>query len=175
MKSPAIFLDRDGTLMEDVDYCNDPQKVRLFPGVREALARLKSAGFKNVIITNQSGITRGLVTPEQYEAVHAALIKLLGDGSIDATYFCPDFSERRKPSPAMVLEAARDLDLDLTRSFFIGDKASDIECGQNAGVRSILVQTGYGKTQANCKPDFIAKDLAAAADSILASARAKPA
>jgi D-glycero-D-manno-heptose 1,7-bisphosphate phosphatase len=167
---PAVFLDRDGTLMEEVEYCNDPQKVRLFPGVREALAKLKAAGYKNVIITNQSGIARGLIAPEQYEAVHAMLLNLLGDGNIEAAYFCPDFSERRKPSPAMVHEAARDLDLDLARSFFIGDKSSDIECGRNAGVRTILVQTGYGKAQANCEPDFIAQNFAAAADHILEQA-----
>jgi len=171
-KTPAIFLDRDGTLMEDVDYCNDPKQVRLFPGVREALGRLRAAGYRNVIITNQSGIKRGRITPEQYEAVHAALLTLLDDGSIDATYFCPDFSERRKPSPAMVLEAARDLDLDLPNSYFIGDKTSDIECGKNAGTRTILVQTGYGNAQANCEPDFSAKDLAAAVDFILGNARA---
>lgn len=171
-QSPAIFLDRDGTLMEDVDYCNDPERVRLFPGVREALARLRAAGYRNVIITNQSGLTRGRITPEQYEAVHAALLALLEDGCIDATYFCPDFSERRKPSPAMVFEAQRDLDLDLSRSFFIGDKASDIECGANAGTRTILVQTGYGSAQIRCEPDFVAKDLAAAAEFILGNARA---
>lgn len=158
--------------MEEVDYCNDPKKVRVFPGVPAALARLKDAGFKNIIITNQSGIARGLITPEQYEAVQAALLQKLGPEKIDGVYFCPDFLERRKPSPAMVLEAAADFALDLTGSFFVGDKTADIECGRKAGVRTILVETGYGHAQADAKPDFRAKDLVAAADFILDNARA---
>lgn len=158
--------------MEDVDYCSDPEKVRSFPGVIEALRRLRDAGFHRIVITNQSGIGRGLMTQEQYAAVEIKLRDLLGEDSIDATYFCPDMpgqkSARRKPRPGMVIEAARDWNIDLQRSFFIGDKASDIECGRNAGVHTILVETGYGKTQRGCAPDFVASDLAAAADYILA-------
>ena len=134
--------------MEDVDYCRDPAKVRLLPGVPEALRRLKTAGFLNVIITNQSGIGRGWITPADYQAVHARLLELLGEGLIDATYFCPDRSDapgpRRKPAPGMILEAARDLAIDLHHSWMIGDKAIDVQCGRNAGARSILVLTGLG-------------------------------
>lgn len=172
MSAGAVFLDRDGTLIEDVDYCNDPSRVHLYPNVSEALARLKNGGWLNIIITNQSGIARGKITPAQYESVHAALLEKIGPRKIDATYFCPDFSDRRKPSPQMVFEAARDFDLDLARSFFIGDKAIDIECGRHAGTRTILVETGYGAAQTECTPDFRAKDLAAAADTILDNARA---
>lgn len=169
--SPAVFLDRDGTLMEEVEYCRDPEKVRLLPGVPEGLARLKTAGFRCVIITNQSGIGRGWITMSEYEAVHARLVELLSEGLIDATYFCPDAPgtscECRKPAPGMVLSAARDLSLDLSRSWFVGDKDSDIGCGRNAGTRTILVQTGYGKNHGDTGADFVAEDFAMAVERIL--------
>lgn len=170
-KSPAVFLDRDGTLMEEVDYCRDPAKVRLLDRVVEGLRALRERGFRTVIITNQSGIGRGRITLAEYEAVQARLIELIGAELIDGTYFCPDApggeSLRRKPAPGMVLEAARDLSLDLARSWFIGDKPSDIECGHAAGTRAILVQTGYGAAAAECGADFVAKDFASAVDFIL--------
>lgn len=159
---PAVFVDRDGTLMEEVDYCRDPAKVRLLPGVKEGLAALKAAGFLNVIITNQSGIGRGWITPEEYESVHARLLELLGKGLIDAAYHCPDApgqpSTCRKPEPGMVLQAAQDLGIDLSRSWFVGDKASDIGCGRNAGTRTILVQTGYGAGESDAGADCVAPD-----------------
>jgi D-glycero-D-manno-heptose 1,7-bisphosphate phosphatase len=167
---PAVFLDRDGTLMEEVEYCRDPAKVRLIPGVREALQSLKAAGFLNVIITNQSGIGRGWISPAEYEAVHARLIELIGSELIDAVYFCPDVpgqpSDRRKPAPGMVLEAARDLEIDLSRSWFVGDKASDVMCGRSAGTKTILVETGYGAREV-CEADFRVADLTAASQAII--------
>src|SRR5438128_6225066 len=109
--SPAVFIDRDGTIMEDRDYCADPSEVKIFPGVPEALRRLKSNGFKLIIITNQSGIGRGLFTLDQYRAVEAEVLRQSGDGLIDATYFCSDVpgqpSTRPKPAPGMILEAKR--------------------------------------------------------------------
>jgi D-glycero-D-manno-heptose 1,7-bisphosphate phosphatase len=171
---PAVFLDRDGTIMRDVDFCSNPNAIEIFDGVIEALRRLKKAGFKLFVITNQSGIGRGYFTEEQYRAVEAELDRKLGAGVIDATYFCPDKPEiesrRRKPSPEMIFEAAREFDLDLTRSFFVGDKAIDIECGQNAGVRTVLVRTGYGRMQ-HCTPTWSVEDLPVAADLILAQTR----
>jgi len=168
---PAVFFDRDGTLMEDVCYCRDPQLVRTFDGVPRALRRLKTAGFMNVIITNQSGIGRGTIAPAEYEAVHARLLDLLGEGLIDAAYVCPDRSDapgpRRKPNPGMVLEAAQEHGLDLERSWFIGDKAIDVQCGLNAGTRSILVLTGQGTEADAAGAAFVAKDLEAAAAFIL--------
>ena len=167
---PAIFLDRDGTLMREVDYCGDPEKVAVFPEAAAALRRLKEKGYKLVIITNQSGIGRGYFSEEVYREVEKEFLRQLGDGLIDASYYCPDLptsnSIRRKPGPGMVFEAQRDHRLDLRRSFFIGDKASDIGCGENAGVRTILVQTGYGAGE-NCRPDWVARDIAHAADIIL--------
>ncbi len=168
----AVFLDRDGTLMEEVYYCGDPALVRVFPGVPEALARLKSAGFRTFIVTNQSGIARGLFTENQYHAVQAELLRQLGQGAIDASYFCPDPpdapSTRRKPEPGMVFEAASEYGIDLARSFFIGDKAADIECGRRAGTRTILVLTGYGREHRHLTtPDFVAPDLPAAVSLVL--------
>lgn len=169
--SPAVFLDRDGTLMTDVDYCGHPEKVEVFPQSAPALRRLKEKGYKLIIITNQSGIGRGYFTEEEYRAVEAEFLRQLGDGLIDASYFCPDLpsapSIRRKPGPGMIFEAQRDHLIDLRRSFFVGDKASDIGCGQNAGVRTILVRTGYGAGETNCRADWIADDIAEAADIVL--------
>ena len=173
---PAIFLDRDGTLMRDVDYCGDPGQVEVFPGATSALRQLKKSGYKLIIITNQSGIGRGYFSEDDYRAVEREFLRQLGDDLIDDTYFCADLprmgSLRRKPAPGMILEARRDHGLDLGRSYFIGDKTSDIQCGQNAGVRTILVQTGYGAHQADCRPDWIARDLGQAAEIILRATQA---
>ena len=170
---PAVFLDRDGTLMEEVDYCRDPEKVQLLSGVKEGLAALKAAGYLNVIVTNQSGIGRGWIAMDEYEAVHARLLELLGEGLIDAAYFCPDApgqpSTCRKPEPGMVLQAAREHGIDLSRSWFIGDKASDVGCGRNAGTRTILVQTGYGAGEGDAGADLVAKDFKTAIGHILLS------
>lgn len=169
--SPAVFVDRDGTIMEDCDYCSDPKDVKIFPGVQEALLRLKSKGFKLIIITNQSGIGRGLLTVEQYRAVEAEVVRQLGGDLIDATYFCPDVpgqhSSCRKPAPGMILQAEREHGIDLLRAFFIGDKEIDVQCGRNAGVRTIRVQTGSRHDTKGSTADWVAEDLAAAAEIIL--------
>jgi len=169
----AVFFDRDGTLMEEVDYCRDPAHVRAFPGLAAELRKLKDQGWKIIIITNQSGIGRGYFTTEEYQAVQAELERQLG-GIIDATYFCPDHpdlpSTRRKPAPGMVEEAARDWDIDLAASWFVGDKSVDVDCGKAAGCRTILVLTGYGQSQAEkIQPDHITPDALAAIELILSS------
>src|SRR5215475_12985631 len=138
--SPAVFIDRDDTIMEDCGYCSDPKDVKIFSGVPDALQRLKSNGFKLIIITNQSGIGRGLFTVEQYRAVESELLRQLGQGLIEATYFCPDVpgqnSTHRKPAPGMIVDATREHQVDLARSFLIGDAEIDVECAHNAGMRS---------------------------------------
>jgi D-glycero-D-manno-heptose 1,7-bisphosphate phosphatase len=168
---PAVFVDRDGTLMEDVPYIRDPASVRLFPGVPEALRRLRDAGFRIVMVTNQSGIGRGWSTMEDFARVQDSFFNLAGQDLFDAVYMCPDGpdqpSERRKPAPGMVFEAARDLSLDLNRSWLIGDKPSDIECGVNAGVRAIQVRTGEGAGQKSERAVHIAEDIGRAAEFIL--------
>jgi D-glycero-D-manno-heptose 1,7-bisphosphate phosphatase len=170
----AVFFDRDGTLMEEVHYCKDPALVHVYPGVPDALARLRRAGFAIIVISNQSGIGRGLMTDDQYQAVQAEFLRQIGPGLIDASYYCPDapgvHSECRKPEPGMVLRAAREHAIDLPTSFFVGDREADIECGRRAGARSILVRTGYGADQ-TCTADFVCADAIAAAEWILTSAR----
>jgi D-glycero-D-manno-heptose 1,7-bisphosphate phosphatase len=170
-RTPAVFVDRDGTIMEDTDYCFDPKEVKIFPGVLESLRRLKSNGFKLIIITNQSGIGRGFFTIEQYRAVEAEVLRQLGDGLIDASYFCPDVpgqhSSCRKPAPDMILQAAQEHRIDLSGSFFIGDKEIDAECGRNAGVRTIRVQTGFQRDTTGSIADWVASDFADAAKIIL--------
>jgi histidinol-phosphate phosphatase family protein len=170
-KSPAVFLDRDGTIMHDADYCSRPDQVRVFDGVSAALQRLKSAGYKIIVITNQSGIGRGFFTEKEYRAVEAEVSRQLGDGLIDATYFCPDVpgqpSECRKPAPGMVLQAARERAVELSRSFLIGDKETDAECAHNAGVRAIRVRTGFDKMTDGSCADWVAEDVRVAVEIIL--------
>ena len=167
----AVFLDRDGTLMEEVNYCNDPKTVRVFPGTVGALQRLRHAGWLTVVVTNQSGLARGKISPEQYAAVNAEFLRQL-PGGIDAVYFCADHPDsptpRRKPGSGMLEEAARHHGIDLTRSWMIGDKEIDVECGHRAGCRSILVRTGYGAELEKTAADFVHEDIVSASNMILA-------
>ena len=171
---PAVFFDRDGTLMEDADYCHAPSLVNVYPDAAWSLRRLRAAGFRLVVVTNQSGIGRGYFTETNYQRVQAEFFRQLGSPDLlDAVYHCPDtpfvHSPRRKPAPGMILEAARDLGLDLARSFIVGDKADDLACGRNAGLAGgVLVLTGKGREQAGkCQPDFTAENLTQAADWLL--------
>ena len=170
MPRKAVFFDRDGTLMEEVEYCADPVLVRVYPGITSALKELKQAGYLAIVITNQSGIGRGYFTEDQYRAVEREFLRQIGEGLIDASYYCADVpgvpSTRRKPEPGMVLEAAADFDIDLAKSYFIGDKRLDIECGKRAGTRTILVLTGYGKDQ-NGDADWVLDDAVAAINFVL--------
>jgi D-glycero-D-manno-heptose 1,7-bisphosphate phosphatase len=168
----AIFLDRDGTLMKDVGYCSKPADVEPLEGVCKLLPTLKAAGFKIVIITNQSGIGRGYFTEEDFWSVQRELEKQLGPGIIDATYFCADTpqneSDRRKPNPAMLLEAAKDLGIDLGHSYMVGDKPSDAEAGIRAGVRAtILFGTNAASGPMESGATLIAKDFNEVVDFIL--------
>ncbi len=168
---PAIFLDRDGTLIDDPGYLGDSSLVRLLPGVAEALRQLKAHGFVTVIVTNQSGIGRGIFSEPDFLSVHARLMELLGPGLIDGMYFCADHpdraTDRRKPGPGMLLEAARDLGLDLSRSWMIGDRTGDIAAGRAAGTRSVLVLTGEGARASAEGAEYVANDLVAAVGFIL--------
>lgn len=169
--SPAVFLDRDGTLMHDTGYVGDPASVQIYPGVPEALAKLKAAGYKTVIVTNQSGIPRGYFTEADFHAVQARFEELIGPGLIDAVYYCaehPDHAtDRRKPGPGMLLEGAREHAIDLTRSWMIGDRAGDVEAGVRAGVRSILVRTGEGSSAKGDGAACVAADFVEAVEFIL--------
>ena len=183
MSSRAIFLDRDGTINEDPGYISDPSDVILIPRAGEALAALKEKGFKLIVVSNQSGIARGIMSREDVDKVNDKINELLltFNVGIDAFYFChahPEFStpeecECRKPSPYLVLKAAEEHEIDLNRSYFIGDTVSDIECGKNAGLRTILVKTGNGTEtlsilqKDNNFPSFVAENLFNASECIL--------
>ncbi|HEX9740680.1 MAG TPA: HAD family hydrolase [Ignavibacteriaceae bacterium] len=176
MTGCAVFLDRDGTLNDDPGYLGNPDKVKLFPDTGKALSILKNKlNFRLIVISNQSGIERKLITKENVEAVNKRINELLTDHDvrIDAFYYCPfhpEFNTKeecacRKPSPKMVLEAAEDFNIELSKSYFIGDAVSDIECGINAGTRTILVKTGYGNEsfstlqKLNKMPTFVANNI----------------
>jgi histidinol-phosphate phosphatase family protein len=172
---PAVFLDRDGTLMHEVGYCSSPGDVAVYPGVRESLARLRDAGFALIVITNQSGIGLGYFTEAAYHAVHDEFVRQLSPLKIDGVYFSPDTPEsgspRRKPAPGMVYEAAQEHGIDLSRSYFVGDREGDVQCGATAGLRTVLVETGYGERYPDCAADFRACDFSEAANWILEDAR----
>ncbi len=159
--------------MRDADYCDDPAKVEVFPGAGDALRQLKDRGFKIVVITNQSGIGRGYMTEEDYRAVESEFESQLGSDVIEATYFCPHSPDEscdcRKPEPGMLRQAAEEHQIDLTKSYFVGDKDSDIACGKRAGTKTILVETGYGRSADHNLPEAVAADINAAVQIILAS------
>jgi histidinol-phosphate phosphatase family domain/HAD-superfamily hydrolase, subfamily IIIA len=167
---PAVFFDRDGTIMKDVNYCSDPKDVHVFAFVPECLRALKNNGYTLIMVTNQSGIGRGYFSWEQYEAVHAEVLRQLRV-SIDATYVSPDppgvESDSRKPAPGMVLKGAREHNVDLSRSIFVGDKEIDVECGRNANIKAIRVQTGFDADIATTSADWVAADFAEASQIIL--------
>jgi D-glycero-D-manno-heptose 1,7-bisphosphate phosphatase len=158
--------------MVDPGYPSKPEQVQLLDGVKEGLGSLQAAGFKLVVVTNQSGIGRGYFTETDFWTVQAKLESLLGENLIAATYFCPDHpdetSHRRKPSPGMIVEAANDLDLDLAASFMIGDKASDIEAGLNAGVKAAIWVTEPPATKFADRNDvWVVPDFSSAVEMIL--------
>ncbi len=174
---PAVFLDRDGTIIEEADYLSDPEGVRLIPGAVEALSLLRDAGFALVVVTNQSGIARGRLTVEDYKAVALRLDEDLASHglTLDATYFCshhPDFTGDcpcRKPATGMHREASEALGLDPEASYFVGDKKRDLLPALEMGGQGILVRTGYGADQEDGLPAVfqIADDLLHAAGLIL--------
>jgi D-glycero-D-manno-heptose 1,7-bisphosphate phosphatase len=160
-KRRAVFADRDGTLIEDPGYLADPDGVVLLPGAAHALARLRDHGFVLVVVSNQSGIARGLITEEQAAAVHARFVaELAGRGvQLDAVRYCPhgpnDGCVCRKPLPGLLLEAAEELGVDPARSFMVGDTPSDIEAGKRAGCMTILLAAGGA---GNGDADHVAHD-----------------
>jgi D-glycero-D-manno-heptose 1,7-bisphosphate phosphatase len=178
----AVFLDRDGTLIEDKDYLHRPEEVVIFPGAADALKRLQKAGFLLFIVTNQSGIGRGYFTLKDCENVHRHLEMELAKSSVRLTkiYIAPEAPDRpsrgRKPSPRFLFDARDEFGIDLGQSYFVGDKLIDLECGWNAKVKkSILVRTGYGAKVEATNPETTARgvvvvDVGAAADWILKDA-----
>jgi len=169
----AAFLDRDGTLIEEVNYLSDVADLRVFPFTFDAIKLLRDAGFLIIVVTNQSGIGRGVYDEASMHAIHAEMQAQLA-GMVDAFYFCPhlpcDGCTCRKPNLGMIESATADFSIDLPGSWMIGDKKIDVETGHNAGMKSALVMTGYGRShsrQLYIKPDVLADDLLAAVQEAL--------
>ena len=167
--SAAVFLDRDGTMIEDVGYLDRLERLSLFPYTIDAIRLLNRGGYKVVVVTSQAGVAHGSVTEEFLGEAHSVITQRVAEagGRIDAFYYCPHHPHAaiakyrtecdcRKPKPGMIFTAARDLSLDLSRSFIVGDRWRDIEMGVAAGTKGVLVETGYGKTEAPRRPDHIA-------------------
>jgi len=186
LQGVTVFLDRDGTVNRDTSYIKTPEELHLLPGVVEAVARLKRAGATLVLVTNQSGVARGLFTVDMLKTIHAKLLALLeaGGGALDAIYFCPHHPDDgclcRKPGTAMVERAAADLGLDLSASYVVGDQSRDVELGSRIGARRVLVTTGPTSLEAlavlereGLKPDHVAAELTDAAAWILADAASR--
>src|SRR5687767_7446703 len=151
MANKAVFLDRDGTLIEDKDYLSQPEEVVIYPGATAALRRLRDAGFKLFIVTNQSGVGRGYFSLADVENVHRHLLDEFARAGVlfEKIYVAPEAPDQasrgRKPAPQFLFDARDEFGLDLTRSYIVGDKLIDLACGWNAGVkRALLVRTGYG-------------------------------
>jgi D-glycero-D-manno-heptose 1,7-bisphosphate phosphatase len=154
---PAVFLDRDGTLIEERGYLDRLALLQLFPFTTDALRLLNRAGYATVVVTNQAAIGRGVIDEPFLHSVHAEIDTRLaaGNAHIDRYYFCPHHAEAdleayrrvcecRKPAPGMILQACREMDLDPARSVMVGDRWLDVRCGHAAGTRSVLVRTGHG-------------------------------
>ncbi len=178
---PAVFLDRDGTLNEEVDFLSDPAQLVLIPGAAEAVARLNAKGVPVVVVTNQSGIGRGKYGWADFAAVMSRMGKLLAleNAWIDAVYASPHHEEAegeyavadhpdRKPNPGMLTRAAEEHGLDLSQSWMVGDKGIDLEAGRRAGCKVALVRTGYGSKVDGSAADLVAENLPEAVDLILA-------
>ncbi len=158
----GIFFDRDGTINEEVNYLSNPEQLRLLPRAVQAIREANDLGFKVFIISNQSGVARGIITEEQVQAVNTALVQLLNKNgcTIDGVFYCPHHPnigiapyirncDCRKPNIGMLLQAVNQFNVDLKHSFVIGDKMSDIQTANNAGTSGILVKTGYGSQEMN--------------------------
>ncbi len=191
---PAVFLDRDGVLIEDVDLLVSPAQVRLINGAAEAVKVLRGSGRLVVVVSNQTVVARGLVTEEDVQAVHDHIQRLLlteGGETVDAFYFCPHHPNAtlpqyrvacdcRKPRPGLLLQAAAERGIDLSRSWMIGDRITDIIAGRNAGCRAILVHSGRhlnvpiespDPIDVVTRPDLVCRDMLEAAPMIVGEDR----
>ena len=170
---PAAFIDRDGTLIEEVNFLSRVDDLRIFPYTAEAIRRLKDTGFLIIVVTNQSGIGRQIYSEADMRSIHDEIQHQLGN-AIDGFYFCPHLPDAgcqcRKPNLGMIRSAGNDFALDMNGSWMIGDKRLDVETGFNAGIGTAMVRTGYGRVhsvQLVREPDIIADDLLQAVTQIL--------
>ncbi len=173
-KNAAVFLDRDGTINEEVGYLGDLEKLSIYPNSFEAIRLINESGMKAVVITNQSGVARGYFSEDFVMTVHSRINETLQKkgAHIDRFYYCPHHPTEgkgnylkscdcRKPETGMVIKASEELDIDLSRSYMVGDTAKDIELANKISVTGILVKTGYGKKEisSDIKPDYIAENI----------------
>jgi D-glycero-D-manno-heptose 1,7-bisphosphate phosphatase len=175
----AVFLDRDGTINEEVDYLDDPDRLRLIPGAAEAIRLLNHASMLVIVVSNQAGVGRGYFSTVTVEAIHQQLAKQLAihGACVDANYYCPhhpnEGCECRKPKAGMLLQASRKHGIDMRRAFIVGDKVSDLDAGRRVGCRTVLVLTGYGEQAREdlvysiFQPDYISSNLCDAVKWIL--------
>lgn len=173
MKKPAIFIDRDGTLIEEVNFLARVEDLRFFPYTDESVRLLKANGFLIVVVTNQSGIARGFFPESAMHEIHRQIQNDLTE-KLDAFYFCPHLPTGdcrcRKPRTGMIEAACADFTIDLENSWIVGDKALDVELGWNAGIKTALVLTGYGRKDIEKlpkNPDLVAETLIDAAEMIV--------
>jgi len=187
---PAIFMDRDGTIIRETHFLSDIDELKILPGVASALKDLKQKGYLRLVVTNQSGVARGYFDMETVDYIHAEIRRRLKSRGADVEqfYVCPHHPDHpqssdsqdsvcdcRKPSPGLVRAAAADWDIDLVKSWVIGDKAADIELARNVGCKAALVLTGYGKEaeqelkRAGTTPDLTVSNFAMAVEEIIAS------
>jgi D-glycero-D-manno-heptose 1,7-bisphosphate phosphatase len=187
MKRPAVFIDRDGTISEEVGYVNHPTRFRLFPYSSQAIRILNESGWLAIVVTNQAGVARGYFSEDVIKQIHQQLENALHEGSarLDAIYYCahhPSVGEPpyrldcdcRKPKPGLIEQAARDFDIDMAASWMAGDRYSDIELARNAGLRSAFVLSGYGRGEWEYqsqgwkhRPDLVCENLLEAVKSIV--------
>jgi D-glycero-D-manno-heptose 1,7-bisphosphate phosphatase len=171
MTSPFVVLDRDGTIIVERNYLHDPEGVELLPNALDGIRAMRHLGLPVVIVSNQAGVGRGLYTLDAVERVNERLLTLLsaGNATIDGIYVCPhaptDGCDCRKPATRLLNDAARDLSCDPARSIVVGDKECDMDLGRAAGGVTILVRTGYGRSEAarGVSADYVVDDLAEAA------------
>jgi len=187
MKRPAVFIDRDGTISEEVGYVNHPSRFRVFPYSAEAIRVLNDAGWLAIVVTNQAGVARGYFAEDVIHKIHDQLTQDLQNASarLDAIYYCahhPSVGEPpyrfdcdcRKPKPGLIERAAKDFDIDLAASWMAGDRYSDIELARNAGLKSAFVLSGYGRGEWEYqsqtwqqRPDLVCENLLEAVKSIV--------
>ncbi len=172
--SPAVFVDRDGTINEDVEYVHEPEKFKFLPNAIEGAKKMQDMGYRIVIVTAQAGIGLGYFAEEDFYRVNRKMLEGFSKAGITISkiYFCPHSKSEacscRKPGIALIQRGCLDLNLDISASFVIGDKTSDIEAGKRAGIKTILVRTGFGGNDGefDVEPDYVANDLLDAADYI---------
>lgn len=184
MIQPAVFLDRDGVLISEKGYVTALDQLEIFSYTAECVAKIKNSGYLTIVITNQSGVARGFFSEEELCKMNRYMMKETG---VDAIYYCPHYEQGiipkyakkcscRKPQIGMIESACKDFDIDLSKSYLVGDRASDILAGQRTGIKTILLESGYGraKLEENVMPDYTLNDLRDVANLLIGKKELNP-